>query len=353
MIDLDDPQVYKEIDPTDMAGRIGELSQQCREAWQSASSFPLPSDYASVEKVVILGMGGSAIGGDLMRTLALEQGRTVLVHRDYGLPPVVDDRTLIIASSYSGNTEETISSFNKALETPAKKVAIATGGKLKALAEESGVPVFTFRYVGEPRAAIGYSLFSLLAIFQRLGLTSVQPGDIDETIALLQELSPKLDSGVPVENNRAKQLAARLWDRLIVTYGAGILCSVSYRWKTQFNENSKAWAFSECLPELNHNAVVGYSLPPWLRDKTFVIMLRSPSLHSRILTRYEATAEMLADAGIAHDTIDAQGNSALSQIMSTILLGDYVSYYLAILNGVDPSPVKAIEGLKERLSSFR
>lgn len=330
------------------------MPRQCREAWHQALDFPLPPDYSAVDRVVILGMGGSAIGGDLVRTLALTQGGVpVLVHRDYSLPPQVDARTLVIASSYSGNTEETVSAFTEALQTPAKKVVVTTGGRLKALAEESHVPVFTFRYKAEPRAALGYSFFSILAIFHRLGLLSTQSQDIDETIKVLQELSAGLDKGVPQETNPAKQLAARLLGRLVIIYGAGILSQVAFRWKTQFNENSKNFAFSECLPELNHNAVVGYEFPSWFAEKAFVILLSSPSLHPRILMRYNVTAELLARARIAHEVVQAQGESPLSQIMSALLLGDYVSYYLAMLNEVDPSPVAAIDYLKERLAGFQ
>ncbi|MBE0415899.1 MAG: bifunctional phosphoglucose/phosphomannose isomerase [Dehalococcoidia bacterium] len=350
MTNLDDPEVYRKFDPSDMLGRISELPKQCREAWESAMSFPLPPDYAGVEKVIILGMGGSAIGGDLVRTLALTQGRLpVLVHRDYGLPSLVDMRTLVIASSYSGNTEETISSFNKALETTAKKVVITTGGKLKTLAEENGVPLFTFHYKAEPRAAFGYSFFSILGIFHRLGLISIESRHKDEAIRVLEDLSVRLGHDVPVETNPAKQLANKLSGRLIIVYGAGILSEVAFRWKTQFNETSKSCAFSECMPELNHNAVVGYRLPSWLAERAFVVMLRSPSLHPRILMRYQVTGEILTDAGIAHEVIEAQGKSPLSQIVSAVLFGDFVSYYLAMLNEVDPSPVAAIDYLKERM----
>ncbi len=352
-INLDDPQVYTRFDPSNMMGRIGELPQQCRQAWASATDFSLPSDYSRVAKVIILGMGGSAIGGDLASGLVLEQGGLpVLVHRDYDLPSSVDSRTLVIASSYSGNTEETLSSFAQALKTSAKKLAITTGGRLKALAEESGIPLLSFHYVAEPRAAFGYSFFSILGLLHKLGVLSINSQDVEGTINLLQELSPKLNCGVPLSANPAKQLATRLPGRLVVIYGAGILSKVALRWKTQFNENSKTWAFSECFPELDHNAVVGYRFPRWLAKQVFVVLLRSPLLHPRTQMRYQVTADILTESGIEFEFIEAQGESRLSQIMSAVLLGDYVSYYLAILNQVDPSPVEVIERLKERLGKI-
>lgn len=352
MTNLDDPEVYRRFDPSNMLGRIGELPQQCLKAWQSAMDFPLPPDYCGVDRVIILGLGGSAIGGDLVSALALEEGGPpVLVHRDYNLPPSVDEKALVIASSYSGNTEETLSSFAQALKTGAKKLAITTGGRLKALAEENGIPVFTFHYIAEPRAALGYGLFSILGLFQKLGLLSISE-DIKRAIRVLEELSPKLDPRVPLDTNPAKRLATRLLGRLVLIYGAGILSKVALRWKTQFNENSKTWAFYECFPELNHNAVVGYRFPPWLAEKAFVVLLHSPSLHPRILVRYKVTAEILTDAGVEHEVIQAQGESPLSQLMSAVLLGDYVSYYLAMLNNIDPSPVAVIDYLKERLGKI-
>lgn len=351
MANLDAPEIYQRFDPSNMIGRIGELPQQCLKAWQGAIDFPLPPDYADVDKVIIVGVGGSAIGGDMVRTLAMLEGKaTVLVHRDYNLPQTVDERTLVIASSYSGNTEETLSAFSQALQTTAKKLAITTGGRLETLSLERGIPVFTFRYKAEPRVAFGYSFFSLLAFFKKLGLITIEPQDVDETVRVLEELALNLDRSIPIEANRAKQLAVRLSGRLVTIYGAGILSKVAFRWKTQLNECSKVWAFAECFPELNHNAIVGYRYPAGINQKAFVIMLRSALFHPSILIRYEITADLLNDAGVDHEVVEAKGESPLSQMMSAVLLGDYVSYYLALLNGVDPSPVDAIDYMKGRLA---
>ena len=136
-----------------------------------------------------------------------------------------------------------------------------------------------------------------------------------------------------------------------VIYGAGITAPVARRWKTQLNENSKAWSFVETLPELNHNAVVGYEYPREMADKVFVILLRSSSLHERILLRYQITTELLTRSGVNYQVIDAEGDRPLSQMMSLVMLGDYVSYYLALLYGIDPSPVKVIDYLKAKLGS--
>jgi len=158
---------------------------------------------------------------------------------------------------------------------------------------------------------------------------------------------------VPLPRNPAKQLAHRLYSRLPIIYGAGILSGVARRWKTQLNENSKAWAFYEVFPELNHNAVVGYQFPPELAGKIMIILLRSAHLHKRIQLRHQVTCRLLEQARVNYQIVDGEGTSQLSQLMSLVLFGDYISYYLAIMHKVDPSPVKAIDYLKEQLNDSK
>ena len=352
MMNLDDPKIYEKLDITNLHERISNLPQQCRQAWQSAIALPLPKDFKKIDKIVIIGMGGSAIGGDLLRTLVSLQSKVdVIVQRDYDLPKSVDKNTLVIASSYSGNTEETLSAFHQALETPCKKLVITTGGKISEIAAQNGVPLFSFGYSSEPRAALGYSFFSLLAFLHNLDIIPDKLLNINETLDTLNKISSKLCKDIPAKKNAAKQLAAKLYDHLVIIYGAGILSSVAYRWKTQINENSKAWAFSETLPELNHNAVVGYKFPDEMAEKSFVIMLRTTDLHPRTLKRYDITSAILSKAHIPHEIIDAKGTTPLCRMMSSILLGDYASYYLAILYEINPSPVEIIDYLKKELSS--
>jgi glucose/mannose-6-phosphate isomerase len=354
MMNLDDPKIYEGLDTTNLHERISNLPEQCRQAWQSAIALPLPKDFKKIDKIVIIGMGGSAIGGDLLRTLVSIQSKVdVTVQRDYDLPKSVDKNTLIIASSYSGNTEETISAFNQALKTPCKKFVITTGGKISEIAAQNGVPLFSFGYSSEPRAALGYSFFSLLAFLHNLDIIPDELLKINETLDTLKKISAKLSKDIPTKKNTAKQLAEKLYDHLVIIYGAGILTSVAYRWKTQINENSKAWAFSETFPELNHNAVVGYKFPADIADKALVIMLRTPDLHPRTLKRYDITSAILSKAHIPHEIIDAEGSTPLCRMMSSILLGDYASYYLAILYEINPSPVEIIDYLKKALSSSK
>jgi glucose/mannose-6-phosphate isomerase len=351
MTDLDDLTIHQRLDPGGMLAQLKGLPQQCHAAWNKALQFKLPTEYRDADKVVILGMGGSAIGGDLLRSLTHRLNRPlVFVLRDYDLPPFVDNRTLVIASSYSGNTEETLSAFSQALNTRCHKLALTTGGKLREMAAKAGVPVFTIDHVSPPRAALGYSLMPLIAFFQQLGFFEDKSAEVAEMLKTLEELLSKWNEAAPTDSNLAKQLTRSLHGKIVVIYGAGILSEVAHRWKTQINENSKAWAFFETLPELDHNAVVGYELPHELASNIFVVLLRSSHVHPRTLVRYEVTAELLKQNGISHQFVDAYGESEFAHMMGLVYLGDWVSYYLALLYQVDPTPVRVIDYLKKRLS---
>jgi glucose/mannose-6-phosphate isomerase len=296
-------------------------------------------------------MGGSAIGGDLVSSLATTESRVpVIVYRGYSLPAYVDSRTLVIASSYSGNTEETLTCFEQSLKAGAMNLAITTGGRLKEMAESANVPTFVFDYKSPPRAALPYSFVSLLCFMGRLGFLRDRTAEVNEAIWVLHEGAAHLNEDVPLASNQAKQIARDLHDHLAVIYGAEVVSEVAHRWKTQINENSKAWAFYEVFPEMNHNAVVGYEFPARLKGQVHVVMLASSFLSPRLQVRYEVVGRLLKKAGISFQTVYGSGHSQLSDVMSLVLLGDYVSYYLALLNGAAPGPVHAIDYLKSELA---
>ncbi|MDY7019418.1 MAG: bifunctional phosphoglucose/phosphomannose isomerase [Chloroflexota bacterium] len=353
MVDLDNLLIYRQVDASGILDRLREFPEQCWLAWEKVLKFDLPREYTRIDKVLILGMGGSAIGGEIVRRLALPESKVpVWIHRDYGLPLFVDDSTLVIASSYSGNTEETIDAFTESLKTPAKKLVLTTGGKLKYLADMEDIPVFVIDYQAPPRTAFPHSFVYLIGIFQKLGLLRDKSIDLQESLQILSKLTKYFTETTPLTSNPAKQLATKLLGHVIVIYGAGILSEVAQRWKAQLNENSKTWAFFEVFPELNHNAVVGYEFPSQEKEEIFVLFLRSSLLHPRNLLRYEATAKLLAKAGVIHEFVEAVGVSMLAQVVSLVFWGDYVSFYLAILNGTDPTPVDSIDFVKRYLAQF-
>jgi len=346
MIDLDAINLAV-ADPQDMLGRIRELPLQCQQAWEQVQAFHLPPEYRRIKAIAILGMGGSAIGGDLLRTLFQASCPVPIVTiREYDLPGWVTAQTLVIGSSYSGNTEETLSAFSQAVARGCRLLAITTGGQLAEKARAAGVPLFQFSYKAMPRAALGYSLIPLVGILQDLGLIEDQAAAVQEAIRVMWAWQEEIDVHVPMARNAAKGLALRLHGKMPVIYGSGILAEVARRWKGQFNENAKNWAVFEVLPELNHNAVLGYECPGDLAGRLVVVMLSCSADHPRVVIRERVTAELLARAGVAVEWVTARGQSHLAQVFSLVHFGDYVSYYLAILNGVDPSHVKAIDYLK-------
>jgi glucose/mannose-6-phosphate isomerase len=256
----------------------------------------------------------------------------------------------VVASSNSGGTEETLSAVERALAVGAPVIGLTTGGRLAERLAEVGQPVLRFDYRGQPRAAVGYSLLLVLGVLARLGYLPEQTGAVQASVAAVREAAVRFGPTVPRAGNEAKALALSLRNRATVVYGAGFLAPVARRWKGQWNENAQRWAFFEELPELNHNAVVGYEFPVGAADFLHVVLLCSALLPSRIGLRCTATAELLDRQGVPHTTVETWGDGPLAHLLSAVAYGDWTSYYLALLNGVDPTGIAAIDYLKARLA---
>jgi glucose/mannose-6-phosphate isomerase len=230
-----------------------------------------------------------------------------------------------------------------------KQLIITSGGRLLSIAQEEGLPHFVISYASQPRAALGYSLMPLLAAAERAGALS-NPGEmVAEAVAALRSRFAAINEDVPLAENPAKQLAQRLQGKLPVIYGGDIMREVVRRWKTQLNENAKVWAFTELLPEANHNALAAYRLPVSVAKNAFVVLLKPSGLHPRIEKRYAFTQEALAEAHVESEAVEAAPGCTLAQMLDMTFFGDYVSYYLAMLNGVDPASIEPIERIKESL----
>jgi glucose/mannose-6-phosphate isomerase len=351
-MDLDNTRSYKSVDTLGMLDHIRALPQQCADAWALAQTVSLPDAYRRVRHVVIVGIGGSAMGATAVQGLVAAECRApISVVRDYVLPGFAQGSDyLVIGCSYSGNTEETLSAMREAFGRGALPLAITTGGHLAALAREQKAPLVRYGYQSQPRAALGYPLILLLGVCWRLGLVDDHSAYVAEAVREMRAWGKDVDADVPTARNEAKRLALRISNKLPVVYGAGHLYAVANRWKTQFNENTKYWSYFEPMPELQHNSVVGFDSVQPVGQETIVLMLRSSRDHARVKIRYVVTAEMLAQSNVAVDEIHARGDRPLAQMMSLIHFGDYVSYYLALLNDTDPTPVDAIAYLKRRLS---
>ena len=348
---LDEPQRFGELDPQDMLSFIEALPAQLQQAWDLGSSQPLP-ELSNVNQVVISGMGGSAIGGDLLAAYAAPLAKVpFIVWRNYDLPSFVSDSsTLVLASSHSGNTEETLSAFERAIEVGASALAITTGGALAERAEAAGVPVWRFVHDGQPRSAVGFSFGLLLSALSRMGLVRFEGADLEQTVQAMRSQMETIGAQVPVADNLAKRMAGQLMDRWPTVIGADFLSPVARRWRTQLAEVAKALAQFEELPEADHNMVAGVENPRHMFGPTMVVFLRSSLYHPRNLQRVSVTRKVMMLEGFNTDILEALGDSRLAHQWTSLHLGDYVSYYLAMAYGSDPTPVPAIEDLKVQLA---
>ena len=351
-MDLNNAQAFKDLDPEEMLSHIDGLPDQLEGAWKLGNSLPLPA-WSGIERVVITGMGGSAIGADLLVAYAEAFCSVpVLVHRDYVLPGwAKGPKTLVIASSHSGNTEETLSAFADATQKGCTRLAIATGGALAKAAQDTGAALWTFDHRGQPRAAVGFSFGLLLAAFTRLGLIPDPSEELAEAVQAMRLQQAHIKADVPVTQNPAKRQAGQLLDRWVTVLGSGILSPVARRWKGQISELAKAWAQFEFLPEADHNTLAGSLNPAELLSRTVVLFLKSPADHPRNQLRIEYTQKVLMLDGLATDSYTAKGDAPLANLWTTLHFGDYMAYYLAMLYEVDPTPVEALQKLKKELGA--
>ncbi len=356
MTDLDNPKTYEQLDPSGLRGRLRDLPDQCQAAWHQSQALKLPDDWKHISYVVIGGMGGSAIAGDLAKDLAAsQQAVPITVIRDFQLPFPLTRNHLFVACSFSGNTDETLSLLQQARQSEAQLLAVAGGGQLARMAEEEGLPLLSIQTSGEPRSALGYNLLLLLGVLARLGLVSTTADDVQAAFVALREQVARLGEEIPARDNPAKQLAQELVGRLALIYAGGIFTGVARRWKTQLNENAKAWAFYESIPELLHNSVEAFHTVAaegsGVEGSDRLALLLLPAAASMELgCRYQIVEELLTRQGIPHRRISGSAGPPLAQQLTMVLLGDYVSYYLALIRSIDPSGTPLLD-LGKQLAS--
>ena len=340
MANLDDPKLYDELDPTGLRRRIRGLPEDCASAWQAAQSFPLPWAPGTANSIAVGGMGGSAIAGDLVQDLAAPNATVpISVVRGFDLPYRMGPNSQAILCSYSGNTEETLALYRQAVQAGARVLVIAGGGAICQEAESDGVPILRVETRGEPRSAVGYNLLLLLGAVSKLGVIATGDNEIASAVSSLRRQNDICGEDVATNDNPAKQLALEMEGKTVVVYGGGVLSGVARRWKTQLNENAGAWSFFETVPELLHNAIEAYNAPS---DGITVVTLQPGGAGQALERRYELLGRMLLRSGVAHHTPTIPGGTPLAQVLTALALGDWASYYLALINRVDPSPTPAI-----------
>jgi glucose/mannose-6-phosphate isomerase len=345
--DLGDEAVGR-VDAGNQLADILDLPEHLRDALWRVGSADI-GDWDSRNGLVVAGMGGSAIGGDLARVaLGDHASRPIITARDYGLPGWTTPDTTVLCASYSGNTEETLAAFEGAGALGARRVAVTTGGKLAELARAENVPVIPLPGGFQPRVAVAYMTVAALEVAAACGAGPRLASEIDVAAAHIDQLcaewGPEADEG-----NIAKEVALALNGSVPVIAGAGLTAPVAYRWKTQINENAKVPAFAGELPELDHNEIVGWQGTAGLGSFA-AVFLEDADQHPRIGDRIELTSELIAEHATTVIRATTRGQGSVERVMSLVLLGDLVSLYLAVLRGIDPTPVRVIDDLKARLA---
>ena len=349
MTDLDDVPALRALDASDMLGTIAGLAADCRSAYEASRALDLPSAHG-VGSVVVCGMGGSAMAGELLRSAFRDLiGVPVEVNRRSDLPAYAGPATLVVGSSYSGLTSETLAAFKEAVTRGSRLLAVTSGGPLGVDATAAGAPVVGLPAGYQPRAALGHLGFALVGALEAMGLLPTAAADVDETVAELERLATHMTPDVPATSNPAKQLATLIGDRVPVIWGAETVGeAAAMRWKTQLNENGKVPAFSSSMSELDHNEVVGWTRP---YGSTFtLIALRHDGEHPEVKARFPLSYQIARDAGVETEEVRAGGTSSLARLMGLILVGDFVSAYVGLRRGIDPTPVDVITRLKSALA---
>lgn len=351
MSQLDDRSYIERLDPSGMLRLTEEFPAQCRRALEVAHAAHLPS--IDVKNVVLTGVGGSAAGGDLTKALFDAYGSVpFVVNRDYALPVFVDSSTLVIAVSYSGNTEETIAAYHDAKLRGASIVVVTSGGVLAELASQNGDGLIVVPGGQPPRTALGFLFIPVVVCCSRLGLIPEQ--DYGSAIGLLQSCVEDWTVSTPLENNPAKLLALELYSGVGVIYGLGSWQAVvANRWKGQINENAKNMAFVNVYPELCHNEILGWVKADKQGVAQWVGVVLEDGTESGKMKKRATVVEGLVSTTVSFKHLQARGTSLLSKMLSLTLLGDFVSLYLAALNEVDPENIDSINVLKKELTSVK
>lgn len=343
--------LIESLDRANMYQKLVDFPRQCHQAWSLGKVFRPRRQFKNINKLVFAGMGGSAIGGKILQAYLQDKiTLPIQVIQNYYLPSFVDKNSLMFANSYSGNTEELLSLYKEGKKRGIKIIAITSGGKLKELVEKDKNLLIPIPSGFPPRAALGYLVIPALLVLEKINLISGQEKYLEDLIRNLKRLARRF-SIKNRKGNLAINLAQNLYGRIPVIYGSlEVTAAIAYRWRTQMAENSKMLAFDHFFPELNHNEIVGWQEQKSLYKNFIIIILRDKEDYSRNKVRMEITRSLLK--AYPHKIIEvwSEGKSRLSRIFSLIFLGDFISFYLALLNGVDPTPVERIALLKKRLA---
>jgi glucose/mannose-6-phosphate isomerase len=350
IVDLDDAAAIRVQDRGGMLDAIAGLGSNCRDGYERGTRATDLPDLSDVRNVVFCGMGGSAVAGDILRSVFRERlGFPVEVNRSPELPEYAGPHSLVVASSYSGSTSETLAAFREATKRGCRAIVVSAGGTIVDEARDAAIAVASVPGGFQPRAALGWLASTALGALEAAGLLPPLAADVDEAANEADARAAACGPDVPRRENPAKRLADALADRVPVIWGAdGIGATAAARWKTQMNENGKVPAWWSSMSELDHNEVVGWTEP--FGAGHAVVALRHEGEDPEIAARFGLSLEIAAGVGAGTHEVWASGRSALARLLSLIALGDSASAYVAIRRGVDPTPVDVIQRLKAALA---
>jgi len=350
---LDSRDKIKEIDKSNLLGSVESLADQIQDAWDQTKSLIFPAEYATVKNIIISGMGGSNLGSLVIKRLFKDELQIpVEIYPHYQLPGYTSPESLVLLSSYSGTTEETLEAARHAKEVGAKVAVITGGGPLAQLAEDNHWPIYLidakYNPSRQPRMAIGYSVFGQLSMFAKMGLINIAEREVLNLVDNLREMSKRL--GPDMDGNPAKHLAFAAYDKHVIFVAAEHLIGAAHVVNNQFNENAKSLTSEWHLPEFNHHYMEALSFPKLARDTTIFFLFNSGLYHERVQKRVLLTKNLLEQKGYEVQLIQATAPTKLEQVFEIIQLGEFVGAYLPILYGIDPSPIPNVDWFKSEMA---
>ena len=358
MIMLDSVDEIKKLDKGNMLGSILRLADQFRQAWKQVKELPINESCSLAKNVVISGMGGSALGSRIIDSLLSDRVRTPIeIVNDYRLPNYVNNETLVVISSYSGNTEETISAFEDAQRKNARIFGITTGGRLSDLLKENKIDSYVFKPINnpsqQPRMGLGYSISATLAVLSYCNFIHLDDDEMEVAIKTLEEFVKEFSLEIPADRNLAKSLSVKLKDAIVVLIASEHLIGAAHAFKNQLNENAKVFSTLFDLPELNHHLMEGLRNPVSIKKLLHFVFLESDLYLNKVTKRYPITKEVIEENDVPVSVYKLRSEKKLDQILEVLALGSYVSFYLAMLYHIDPSPIPWVDYFKKRLTSSK
>lgn len=352
---LDNIKKIKKYDPNQVLESIAALPKQCVQTWEEVKQVKIPEHYQEADKIIVCGMGGSALGIHIIENLFADELKApVIVVRGYNLPKYADDKSLIVLSSYSGTTEEALSCAEKAKKITNKITGITVGEKLGDFLESNNYPYFKINPIHnpskQPRVGLGYSILGLIGLLNQCGMISLDDKSVDDVISHLEELNKLF--GVDNKDNTAKTIAQQVQKKIPVIVASNSFTGNAHVMANQFNETAKEFSAYHIIPELNHHLLEGLLFPQLNPEILFFLFFQSNLDSTRVQARFKVTADIVEKNAVGSITYKLGGKGKLEQSFEMLLLGSYITFYLAMLNKQDPSKIPWVDYLKEQLAKL-